>query len=78
MSTMGTLAKYAMAANAIRTVSVTANRTSIASLRAPLLTFVHQRRLAGGGKRMGLLRAPMKLIHCASLCYAKVGERRFG
>jgi hypothetical protein len=45
---METLAKYAKAANAIRTVSVTANRTSIASLREPLLTLVHQRRLAGG------------------------------
>ncbi len=56
MSTMETLAKYAKAANAIRTVSVIANRTSIASLRAPLLTFVHQRRLARRRLAVGCLR----------------------
>ncbi|PAP97167.1 hypothetical protein CIT31_02125 [Mesorhizobium wenxiniae] len=109
MSTMGTLAKYAMAANAIRSVSVI-NRTGIASLLAPLLTFGHQRRLArrrlavgclrdrecgprsaqvdilqmsirermNRGKGIGLVKAPMKLIHWASLCYAKVGEHHFG
>lgn len=44
----GNVSQYAEAANAIRTVSVTANRTSVASLREPLPAFVHQRRLAGG------------------------------